>query len=223
MNSTSFVDTVDQKIQDMHLLNHSFYQSWNEGSLSLETIREYSSQYFKHVSAFPRYLSAIHSNCDHIGTRKILLENLNDEEMGPEDHPELWMRFAEGMGNTRDEVNNAVLMEETEELVRTFNQLSRSEDYLKGLAALYCYESMQPEISKTKKEGLQNIYGIEDEETLKFFTVHMQADEWHREVIRNLLVELCNSRDKKEEVLDAVDSALGALNNFLSGMEKNYC
>ena len=223
MKSTSFVDKVDQKIQDMHLLNHSFYQSWNEGSLSLETIREYSSQYFKHVSAFPRYLSAIHSNCDHIGTRKILLENLNDEEMGPEDHPELWMRFAEGMGNTRDEVNNAVLMEETEELVRTFNQLSRSEDYLKGLAALYCYESMQPEISKTKKEGLQNIYGIEDEETLKFFTVHMQADEWHREVIRNLLVELCNSKEKKEDVLDAVNSALGALNNFLSGMEKNYC
>ena len=223
MNSTSFVDTVDQKIQDMHLLNHSFYQSWNEGSLSLETIREYSSQYFKHVSAFPRYLSAIHSNCDHIGTRKILLENLNDEEMGPEDHPELWMRFAEGMGNTRDEVKNAVLMEETEELVNTFNQLSRSEDYLKGLAALYCYESMQPEISKTKKEGLQNIYGIKDEETLKFFTVHMQADEWHREVIRNLLIELCNSKEKKEDVLDAVNSALGALNNFLSGMEKNYC
>ncbi len=223
MNSTSFVDKVDQKIQDMHLLNHSFYQSWNEGSLSLETIREYSSQYFKHVSAFPRYLSAIHSNCDHIGTRKILLENLNDEEMGPEDHPELWMRFAEGMGNTRDEVKNAVLMEETEELVSTFNQLSRSEDYLKGLAALYCYESMQPEISKTKKEGLQNIYGIQDQETLKFFTVHMQADEWHREVIRNLLVELCSSKEKKEDVLDAVDSALGALNNFLSGMEKNYC
>ena len=223
MNSTSFVDTVDQKIQDMHLLNHPFYQSWNEGSLSLETIREYSSQYFKHDSAFPRYLSAIHSNCDHIGTRKILLENLNDEEMGPEDHPELWMRFAEGMGNTRDEVKNAVLMEETEELVNTFNQLSRSEDYLKGLAALYCYESMQPEISKTKKEGLQNIYGIKDEETLKFFTVHMQADEWHREVIRNLLVELCNSKEKKEDVLDAVNSALGALNNFLSGMEKNYC
>ena len=223
MNSTSFVDKVDQKIQDMHLLNHSFYQSWNEGSLSLETIREYSSQYFKHVSAFPRYLSAIHSNCDHIGTRKILLENLNDEEMGPEDHPELWMRFAEGMGNTRDEVKNAVLMEETEELVNTFNQLSRSEDYLKGLAALYCYESMQPEITKTKKEGLQNIYGIKDEETLKFFTVHMQADEWHREVIRNLLIELCNSKEKKEDVLDAVNSALGALNNFLSGMEKNYC
>ena len=223
MNKTEFLNTIEKKIEEHHLLNHSFYKAWNAGELDRSTIQEYAAQYFKHVSAFPRYLSAIHSNCDHIGTRKILLENLNDEEMGPEDHPELWMRFAEGMGNTRDEVKNAVLMEETEELVNTFNQLSRSEDYLKGLAALYCYESMQPEISKTKKEGLQNIYGIKDEETLKFFTVHMQADEWHREVIRNLLVELCNSKEKKKDVLEAVNSALGALNNFLSGMEKNYC
>tara|TARA_B100000676_G_scaffold277366_1_gene298982 strand:- start:110 stop:733 length:624 start_codon:yes stop_codon:yes gene_type:complete len=207
----------------MHLLNHSFYQSWNEGSLSNDTIREYAAQYFQHVSAFPRYLSAIHSNCEDIKTRQILLENLVDEEKGSENHPELWMRFAEGMGNNRDKVKNAVQMKETKELVDTFNKLSRSEKYHIGLAALYCYESMQPEISKTKKNGLQKLYGINDENTLKFFTVHMHADEWHREVIRNLLVELCNTDEKKEQILEAVDSALTALNNFLTGMERNYC
>ena len=56
-----------------------------------------TQQYFQHVSLFPRYLSSIHSNCDQIKTRQILLENLNEEEKGPENHPELWMRFAEGM------------------------------------------------------------------------------------------------------------------------------
>ncbi len=223
MNNIDFVKKVDKKIQDMHLLNHSFYQSWNEGSLSNDTIREYAAQYFQHVSAFPRYLSAIHSNCEDIKTRQILLENLVDEEKGSENHPELWMRFAEGMGNNRNEVKNAVQMKETKELVDTFNKLSRSEQYHIGLAALYCYESMQPEISKTKKDGLQKLYGINDENTLKFFTVHMHADEWHREVIRNLLVELCNTDEKKKQILEAVDSALTALNNFLTGMEKNYC
>ena len=223
MNNIDFVKKVDKKIQDMHLLNHSFYQSWNEGSLSNDTIREYAAQYFQHVSAFPRYLSAIHSNCEDIKTRQILLENLVDEEKGSENHPELWMRFAEGMGNNRDEVKNAVQMKETKELVDTFNKLSRSEQYHIGLAALYCYESMQPEISKTKKDGLQKLYGINDENTLKFFTVHMHADEWHREVIRNLLVELCNTDEKKKQILEAVDSALTALNNFLTGMERNYC
>ena len=82
---------------------------------------------------------------------------------------------------------------------------------------------MQPEISETKKDGLQKFYGIKDEETLKFFTVHMHADIWHREVVRNLLIELSDSKDNQKEILEAVDSALLSLNNFLSGMERNFC
>ena len=106
MKNTSFIDQVDKQIKKHHLLNHSFYQAWNSGDLSKDTIKEYAAQYFQHVSSFPRYLSAIHSNCDDISTRQILLENLVDEEKGSENHPELWMRFAEGMGNSRDKINN---------------------------------------------------------------------------------------------------------------------
>ena len=223
METKTFIDQLDAKIEEKHLLNHSFYQAWNTGELSHKTIQKYAAQYFQHVSSFPRYLSAIHSNCDDIETRQMLLENLVDEEKGSENHPELWMRFAEGMGNSRDRVYNTTAMKEIEDLVNTFTSLSRSEQYHIGLAALYCYESMQPEISETKKSGLQKFYGIKDEETLKFFTVHMHADKWHREVVRNLLVELSKTKENQPEILDAVDSALLALNNFLSGMERDYC
>ncbi len=153
----------------------------------------------------------------------MLLDNLIDEERGSENHPELWMRFAEGMGNSRESVKSKKAMKEIEELVSTFFSLSKSEQYHIGLAALYCYESMQPEISETKKDGLQKFYGIKDEKTLKFFTVHMHADKWHREVVRNLLIELSDTKEKQEEILEAVDGALIALNNFLSGMEREYC
>lgn len=223
MEAKPFIEQLDEKIQEKHLLNHPFYETWNAGELSHEAIKEYSAQYFKHVSSFPRYLSSIHSNCDDLKTRQILLDNLIDEERGSENHPELWMRFAEGMGNSRENVENKRAMKETEELVATFYSLSKSEQYHVGLAALYCYESMQPEISETKKDGLQKFYGIEDEKTLKFFTVHMHADKWHREVVRNLLMELSDTKEKQEEILAAVDSALLALNNFLSGMEREYC
>ena len=223
MKNISFIDQVDKQIKKNHLLNHSFYQAWNSGDLSKDTIKEYAAQYFQHVSSFPRYLSAIHSNCDDISTRQILLENLVDEEKGSENHPELWMRFAEGMGNSRDKVNNTDAMSETQDLVETFKKLSRSEQYHIGLAALYCYESMQPEISETKKEGLQKFYGIKDENTLKFFTVHMHADKWHREVVRKLLSDLANTKEKQKDILKAVESALSVLNNFLSGIERAYC
>ena len=223
MKNISFIDQVDKQIKKNHLLNHSFYQAWNSGDLSKDTIKEYAAQYFQHVSSFPRYLSAIHSNCDDISTRQILLENLVDEEKGSENNPELWMRFAEGMGNSRDKVNNTDAMSETQDLVETFKKLSGSEQYHIGLADLYCYEYIQPEISETKKEGLQKFYGIKDENTLKFFTVHMHADKWHREVVRKLLSDLANTKEKQKEILRAVESALSVLNNFLSGMERVYC
>ncbi|MGY8782868.1 MAG: CADD family putative folate metabolism protein [Fidelibacterota bacterium] len=223
MKNSPFIEKIDAEIQKHHLLNHSFYKLWNEGALKKETIQEYAAQYFNHVSSFPRYLSAIHSNCDDIKVRQLLLENLVDEEKGNENHPELWMRFAEGMGNTRQDVRDTVMMDETRELVETFKKLSKSEKYHIGLAALYCYESMQPEISETKKDGLQKFYGIEDENTLKFFTVHMHADKWHRQVVRKMLAELSNTKEKQAEILEAVTSSLRALNNFLTGMERVNC
>lgn len=218
-----FIDKIDNLIEQHHLLNHSFYKAWNAGELPKETIREYAAQYFQHVSSFPRYLSAIHSNCDDIKTRQLLLENLNEEEQGKENHPELWMRFAEGMGNTRKNVNETAPIKETEELVKTFKKLSKSEKYHIGLAALYCYESMQPEISETKKDGLQKFYNINDEDTLKFFTVHMHADKWHRKVVRNIIKKVADSKSKQNEITKSVESALGVLNNFLTGMERVYC
>ena len=218
-----FISKIDEIIKDNHLLNHSFYKAWNAGELPKDTIREYAAQYFQHVSLFPRYLSAIHSNCDEIKTRQLLLENLNEEEQGNENHPELWMRFAEGMGNNRKNINETIPIKETKELVKTFKKLSKSEKYHIGLAALYCYESMQPEISETKKDGLQKFYNISDEDTLKFFTVHMHADKWHRKVVRNIIKKVADTKSKQDEITNSVETALGALNNFLSGMERVYC
>ena len=218
-----FIDRIDNMIKEKHLLNHSFYKAWSAGELPKETIREYAAQYFQHVSLFPRYLSAIHSNCEDIKIRQLLLENLNEEEQGKENHPELWMRFAEGMGNTRKNVNETAPIKETEELVRTFKKLSKSEKHHIGLAALYCYESMQPEISETKKNGLQKFYNINDEDTLKFFTVHMHADKWHRKVVRNIIKKVADSKSKQNEITTSVEAALDSLNNFLTGMERVYC
>lgn len=219
----NFISKIDEMIKEKHLLNHSFYKAWSAGKLPKETIREYAAQYFQHVSLFPRYLSSIHSNCDEIKTRQLLLENLNEEEQGNENHPELWMRFAEGMGNNRKNINETIPIKETKELVETFKKLSKSEKHHIGLAALYCYESMQPEISETKKDGLQKFYNINDEDTLKFFTVHMHADKWHRKVIRNIIKKVADSKSKQDEITNSVETALGALNNFLTGMEKVYC
>ena len=72
-----FSEQLNKKLDQYHLLNHPFYKSWNEGKLTREIIKDYAEQYYQHVKAFPRYISATHSLCEDIEKRKILLENLN--------------------------------------------------------------------------------------------------------------------------------------------------
>ena len=82
---------------------------------------------------------------------------------------------------------------------------------------------MIPEISENKIDGLKKFYNIKDDKTLKFFMVHLHTDKWHREVVKNLLGNICESDIEKNEALGAANQALKALNNFLTGMERVYC
>src|SRR5919197_5483420 len=102
-----WTDQIDAIVEEKHLLKHPFYVAWTEGRLSRPTLRGYAAQYYKHVAAFPRYLSAIHAQTADLETRRHLLDNLIDEERGEENHPELWLRFAEGIGAARSEVRSA--------------------------------------------------------------------------------------------------------------------
>ena len=93
-----FSKKLKEKLDEYHLLNHPFYKSWNEGKLTREIIKDYAEQYYQHVKAFPRYISATHSLCEDLEKRKILLENLQDEEKDGADHPKLWKNFAVAIG-----------------------------------------------------------------------------------------------------------------------------
>jgi pyrroloquinoline-quinone synthase len=55
-----FSKELNAKLDEFHLLKHPFYQAWNEGKLSREIIKDYAEQYYHHVKAFPRYISATH-------------------------------------------------------------------------------------------------------------------------------------------------------------------
>ena len=99
---------------------------------------------------------------------------------------------------------------------RVFRKLSRR-SYAAGLGALYAYESQFPGVASAKIEGLIDRYGINDEETLRFFRVHESADIEHSSVCRALLDRLNES--EQDEAVAAGEELAGALWNFLSGVE----
>lgn len=222
MADGAFVSTataIDAAVAARAMLSHPFYQAWTAGELSLDVLRDYARQYFHHVEAFPRAVSAVHSNCTDRDGRFLLAENLAEEEglgAGKDDHASLWLAFAEGLGASEAEVRAAALLPQTEALIATFRRLSR-QSYAAGLGALYAYESQLPQVASTKIAGLDQFYGVNDARTVHFFKVHEQADIEHSAVCRDLLDRLPMA--ERAEAVSAGQELAGALYAFLDGME----
>jgi pyrroloquinoline-quinone synthase len=210
---------IDSRVAERAMLSHPFYQAWTEGRLPLDTLRDYARQYFHHVEAFPRAVRAVHSACDDRAGRRMLAENLAEEEgleAGKQDHASLWLMFAYGLGEREEAVRSQRLNPETRALIDTFRKLSR-QSYAAGLGALYAYESQFPGVAHAKIEGLIERYGISEESTLRFFRVHESADVEHSDVCRTLLDRLPEAQ--RGEAIAAGEELAGALWNFLSGVE----
>jgi pyrroloquinoline-quinone synthase len=200
---------------ELSLLKHPFYQAWTAGTLTADRLRNYAVQYYQHVAAFPRYLSGLHSRCDDLETRQLLLENLIDEERGCENHPELWLRFAQALGLTRDEVLAAPALPATTALIDTFSHLSRAVPLSAGLAALYVYESQVAAVASAKIDGLERFYGITDKTGVEFFTTHRDSDPYHAAAIARLIERHHTEFDDGAVPLDAARQALEGVWNLL--------
>ena len=214
-----FSKELNAKLDKYHLLNHPFYKSWNDGKLTREIIKDYAEQYYQHVKAFPRYISATHSLCEDLEKRKILLENLQDEEKDGADHPKLWKNFAVAIGADSKKIEDVKKEKFTSELIDNFFKNGRS-SYAEGLASLYTYERQIPEIAETKIRGLKNHYGVNSREGLEFFEVHKAADVYHREACEKLLDNLSPEEQKKAEA--SALSTAKYLWNFLSGIAEKH-
>ena len=154
-----YLEKLNQQLDEFHLLKHPFYVAWNNGELNKEILKDYAEQYYQHIKAFPRYISATHSICEDIENRKILLDNLSDEEDFTKDHPMLWKNFALAVGADENTVETVDHENFTKEMIDNFFRLSRS-SYAEGLGALYAYERQVPEIADTKIKGLVDHYDV---------------------------------------------------------------
>jgi len=217
--SDAWWNEVEVILEKKSLLKHPFYQAWTMGTLTREDLAYYAQQYYQQESRFPRFVSAVHSSCPELTVRQMLLENLTHEESGPENHPELWLRFAGSVGADRESVQKAAMNAATQKCVETFKSLSQDDRWAVGLAALYAYEAQQPAVATTKIEGLKARYGLDSKDALGFFETHQTVDVWHAKTEKEVLLDqVRKDPELKNAVVTAVSQACDALNGLLDGV-----
>jgi pyrroloquinoline-quinone synthase len=217
MAAAVVLNELDELIRQRSILRHPFYRAWEEGTLTPEQLATYARVYYPHVRAFPQYLVAALEHAEDPHTRAELGDNLQDELGNPAPHDSLWLDFAERLGQDRRSVTGAPLHPAAENIVGTFEGLTE-EGLATGLAALYAYESQQPDVSRAKAAGLRDHYGIDDPAALAYFAVHEAADVRHRQGERDALAACIDAGASADVVKDAASRALDAYWGLLDGV-----
>jgi pyrroloquinoline-quinone synthase len=153
------------------LLQHSFYQRWTAGELSMSELQDYACQYGFVVAAMPRWLAATAATTadDRAG-----LEQHSREEAP---HVDLWHDFARAVGVTDADLASPAPNPATRALLDLGDDLVARG---MGAAAVWALEVQTPRVSVQKLAGLGQ-YGVEPGAGTRYFEVHQAMDVRHAE------------------------------------------
>ena len=143
MSNFQLLEKIDAAIAEKNLLKHPFYQDWQAGKLSRESLQLYAAQYYRHVEAFPKHLRVLAARADE-SLKPVVLENLAEEENPDGPHPKLWREFAAALGVSEEDILNSPSLPGTQNVVHTFREICGNRPVAEAVAALYAYEAQVP-------------------------------------------------------------------------------
>jgi pyrroloquinoline-quinone synthase len=169
-------ERIESARERWNVLRHPFYEQWTAGALSAEQLAFYSGQYRHAVEAIAMLSE---DAADATPERAELREHAVEERQ----HVALWDEFVAAAGGATD-------ADPTPETAECVSAWTGADDLPARLVTLYAIETAQPEIARTKREGLTSSYGFADGEGTSYFRVHEGRDAEHAAQARELLDEL---------------------------------
>lgn len=209
----NLIKRIDEMIEERSLLKHPFYQMWSDGKLTLNSLAGYSKEYFQLVKKVPKFMEPIINQAPE-SIKSELIENQQEEF----DHIGPWIKFANSLGISEEELLKYQGLEKTQQAVSDLNSLMKN--FEGGSCAMYTFEKEIPKISQTKLDGLAQFYGISNEDATEYFKLHTEADIRHAASWRKILQ---TTDSGLEELIEIADNSISAQNLLLDSCFEAYC
>jgi len=189
---------LDSILEKWNLLKHPFYESWTAGTLPVDALKVYASEYGAFINILDQGWTT-----------------LDDPETAEEEreHAVMWEGFASAVGTTI----GAPRIAQTKALVESARSLFGQR--ASALGAMYAFEAQQPQTAKSKLDGLKTHYSL-PEAVEPYFEVH--SSNWHEsEKILKAISAL--TTDEQAQALAACEKMSESLWNALTGIHEKTC
>jgi pyrroloquinoline-quinone synthase len=190
----SLIERIDEARARWNVLDHPFYLRWERGELTRTELAFYAGEY-RHAVVALADAAAAAGDAEHAS-----------EEAA---HVALWDDFAAALDAPLDRSPNKQTME--------CASAWRPDEPLAARAVLYAIESSQPDISRTKLEGLVTHYGFKrTSRATAYFELHSERDHEHAEASARVLRQA--PREEADRLVDAAEAALRGNWRLLNGV-----
>jgi len=186
---------------------HPFFARLEKGDVPLAVVKAWAQQFYPWLASVPIAMAERFANCSwepaNDTFRRMILDQLVEEAGDPKGkstgHPELWLRFCEGLGLARSEVQSASLLPSTMVAIDDFLYTNRVNSFY--VSAAGSSEPPNVELCARLLPAFRKHYSV-DEAHLEYYTLHVVADVEHSEWIGQIVAHFASTPEVRHQMWD---------------------
>jgi pyrroloquinoline quinone (PQQ) biosynthesis protein C len=224
LEGVRFIKEIEEGLKAPHrnLAEHPLIEKINRRALTRSQLKGLMVQLTLQTTDIVRWLGSLYATCPYPEVRRKVFLNLLEEELGAfsnsKAHFELCADCARALGATDEELATARPLPGTYRMILHGEVHLRNRPWVVGFGSAMGFEYQSPVAFKRIAAGLREHYGLDDD-GVRFFDVHVTADEDHSEGIVETLIQYATTEELQRGARDAAWACAEAYHGMLSTYE----
>jgi len=203
---------------------HPFHIAMNAGRLSRRQIQGWVANRFYYQENIPRKDAAILANCPDPGVRRRWVRRIldHDGEAAGEGGIEAWLRLAEAVGLSREEVlDRRHLVPGVRFAVDAYVTFARTRPWVEAVASSLT-ELFAPDLMAERLAAFERCYGWIDRDGLAYFRARLTQAPRDAEHALEVVTVHCRSADERARAVAALSFKCDVLWSMLDAIDLAY-
>ncbi len=200
---------VAYKMANHPFRTHPFFAALEAGKVPRDVVERWVTQFYPWLACVPLAMAERFARCSWEPRfdpfRRMILDQLVEEAGDPKGkepgHPELWLRFCEGLGLSRTAIQSAPLLPSTLVAIDDFLYINREVPFY--VSAGGSSEPPNVELCQRLLPAFRRHYQV-DEAHLAYYTLHVTADEDHSRWVGEMVAAFASTPEVRKQMWDAM-------------------